>query len=100
MSFKITFESESFLTHWIRANKLLLPLMMLYVEIKLCLAGKALVTASERTLERLVFNMRQHMIFEMALCEERLPATILGASMHPVSLRLKTESSIWSVLLT
>ena len=74
--------------------------MMLYVEIKLCLAGEALVTASERTLERLIFNMRQHMIFEMALCEERLPTALLGASVHPVGLRLKIESSIWSVLLT
>ena len=86
MSFKITLESESLLTHWIRTNKLLLPLVMLYVEIKLRLAGEALVTASDWTLERLIFDMRQHMIFEMALCEKRLPATILGASVHPVSL--------------
>ena len=100
MSFKITFESESFLTHWIRTNKLLLSLMMFYVEIKLCLASKALATAFERTLERLIRNVCQLMVFEMALCEERLATSLFWASMHSVSLRLKTESSIWSVLLT
>ena len=100
MSFKIAFESESFPTHRIRTNKLLLSLMMFYVDIKLCLACKALVTAFKRTLERLNRNMRQLMIFEMALCEERLPTALFGAPVHSVSLRLETESSIWSVLLT
>ena len=100
MSFKITLESESFLTHWIRTNKLLLSLVMFYVEIKLCLACKALATAFDRTLERLIRNVCQLMIFEMTLCEERLATSLLRASVHPVSLRLKTESSIWSVLLT
>jgi hypothetical protein len=90
MSFKITFESESFLTHWIRANKLFLSLMMFYVEIKLCLASKALATAFEGTLEWLIRNVCQLMIFEMALCEERLATTLFWASVHSVSLRMNS----------